>query len=172
MADIVIFDEGAIPEAVLAYRKSAHTANFLGRTDVLINPDVSAVLAVPRKYWKHQLGTVAEMTIAEKLIIDTLEATNIINANRSGPVNEVDEVSPVGVKDRAMIELHNKRANYIINRLIELQNRVQAMLDSTGGVANMRVDGLAVPISATSTRTKPDAVQDYKDDINAGNQDT
>lgn len=85
--------------------------------------------------------------------------------------DRVEESSELGVEQRAMIQLLNKRDNYLTNRIIELQNRVQAMLDSTGGVANMRSDGLAVPISATSTRPLADAKQDYRDDINAGTAD-
>ena len=57
---------------------------------------------------------------------------------------------------------------YLVNRIIELQDRVQAMLDSTGAVANMRTDGLAVSISAAANRPLVDAITDYKADVNSG----
>jgi len=91
--------------------------------------------------------------------------------NRRVAIDIANEVNGDGVRVRALIELLNKRDNYLTNRVLELQARVQAMLSSTGGVANMRTDGLAVSISETATRTKADAVQDYRDDIDAGNQD-
>ncbi len=90
---------------------------------------------------------------------------------RSRALVNADDFTITGVELRALIEVFNKRDNYLVNRIIELQNRVQAMIDSTGGVANMRTDGAAVSISATVTRTKASTVTDYKDEINSGGAD-
>lgn len=154
------------------YRESIHTPDFPS-AEWFINPDISAVVSVPHKHWARPLtDPVTEMNQAEKDAVDAAEQTAETLANRTAAQAIADSTDDAGMRIRALIELFNKRDNYIINRLIELQNRVQAMLDSTGQVQNMRTDGLAVSISPTSTRTKADAVQDYKDDINAGNQDT
>lgn len=90
--------------------------------------------------------------------------------NRTIATLDVDSTTAVGVRTRALIELLNKRDNYLVNRITELQTDLQAIKDSTGGTANIRnaINGSYLP---TQTRTKADAVQDYKDDINAGNQD-
>ena len=51
------------------YRDSVNTPDFLD-PPWLINPDVSALSAVPRKYWKVVGNTVVEMTTAEKKNVD------------------------------------------------------------------------------------------------------
>jgi len=78
---------------------------------------------------------------------------------------------PQGVRLRALIELLNKRDNFNTNRIIELQNILLDAKNSTGGVANLRA---AIPASflGTATRSKQDAINDYKADIAAGNQNT
>jgi hypothetical protein len=93
-----------------------------------------------------------------------------VATNRAIPIADVDGNKVVSVKDRAMIELHNQRINYAINRVIELQEDLQAIKSSTGGTANIRA-AIRPSYLTTATRPKSDAVQDYKDDINAGNQD-
>ena len=97
-----------------------------------------------------------------------------------------DRTTAAGIRERAMIELHNKRISYLTNRVIQLENVITAMLDSNGQVANMRIDGIAqagqtfpqiqtaasaVHFAAIATRDKRDAVDDYVADINAGNND-
>ena len=125
---------------------------------------------VPSRYWNIVGELVTEMSQAEKDVVDAAEALAITVDNRDTVTAEVDEVSSVGTKDRAMIELHNKRANFLINRVIELQDALLAMAASTGSVNNLRA-AIPASFSLTATRAKPAAVQDYKDDINAGNQD-
>ena len=77
----------------------------------------------------------------------------------------IDTADEIGSAQLAELEQRNKRDNYLATRLEQLANRVQAMLDSTGGVANMRTDGLAVSVSPINTRPRPDAVSDYKDAV-------
>lgn len=139
----------------------------------IYDPDMSAVEGQPSKYWIITLDVVTLMTAPQMAAVDAAEESVATLDRRNGAVVEPDEsITFENVRIRGLIELLNKRDNYLANRVIELQNRVQAMLDSTGGVGNMRTDGLSVPISATNTRPYTDAVQDYKDDINTGNQDT
>ena len=68
------------------------------------------------------------------------------------------------VRLRAQIELHNKRINYALNRIIELQSAFLA-LQSSGGNANSRLNALPTSYLATNTRTKAEAVTAYKDDL-------
>jgi len=80
------------------------------------------------------------------------------------------EDSHAGVQTRALIDLLNKRDNFLVNRIMELQDAMVAMKASTGGIANLRT---AIPGSflATDTRSRADAIQDYKDNIDTGNAD-
>lgn len=67
MADIVTFNPNQ-------YLKSVNTSDYTESSNVLINPDVSAVKSVPLKYWKKGTGNeVAEMSIAEKALVDSSE---------------------------------------------------------------------------------------------------
>ena len=153
------------------YRTSVHTPDFPAGT-WFIDPDISGVAAVPTKYWQRPLADpVVEMTQPEKDAVDAAEAAALTQANRDVAVGLPDELSGDGVRVRALIELLNKRDNYLVNRVAELQGALVA-LQSSGGNAGARLDGLPASYLATATRPKADAVQDYKDDINAGNQDT
>ena len=52
-------------------QKSVNTPDYPTGT-WLINPDVSALSAVPEKYWKVVGETVVEMSSAEKAVVDTV----------------------------------------------------------------------------------------------------
>jgi len=139
----------------------------------VVNPDLSAVTGEPNRYWKITGDVVTLMDAGEQAAVDSAISSAETLDRRNDAEAEPDITQDFeNVRVRALIELLNKRDNYLTNRIIELQNRVQAMLDSSGNVANMRTAGLGVGISATTTRTKADAITDYKNDINAGNQDT
>ncbi len=129
--------------------------------------------SVPSRYWKLNGGStdILEMTSGEKAVVDAAEIVIQTTNIRAKLVNEVDGILPLGVDIRSIIQLMNRRDNFLVNRIIELQNRVQAMLDSTGNVNSLRTDGLAVSISPAATRSRNNAIQDYKDDINAGVND-
>jgi len=156
------------------FKLSANEANF-PQADWLWDPPGLATLhpSVPSRHWKLNGGgtDIVEMTAGEKTVVDDAAATSLATQVHAQLTTQVDGDLPVGVDVRSLIQLMNKRDNFLTTRIIELQNRVQAMLDSTGGVANMRTDGLAVSISATATRPRSDAIQDYKDDIDAGVND-
>jgi len=134
-------------------------------------PDLSAVAGQPNKYWTITGDVVTLMSQAEQDAVDAdIEAAKVLS-DRATVVATPDNPNALGVEIRALIQLLNKRDNYLTNRVIELQDRVQAMCDSSGAASNIRTAGLAVSISATNTRSRSDAVQDYKDDTNAGVND-
>ena len=153
------------------HRARANTPDFPVGTWI-ISPDLSAVAGFATKYWIITGDVVTLMDQAARDAVDVAEAAASLTDARNtahGPIGTADEAE--GIRLRALIELLNKRDNFLTNRVIELQNRVQAMLNSIGGVANMRTDGLAVSISATATRTRADAITDYRANIDAGNMD-
>jgi hypothetical protein len=153
------------------YRTSANTPDYDSET-YFINPDVDAVAAVPTKYWARPLtDPVTEMSQGEKDTVDASIAAAVTQSNRTFAIGGVDDTTAGGVRTRALIELLNKRDNFLVNRIAELQAAMDAMKASSGAADNLRA---AIPASwlATGTRTKADAIVDYKADINAGNQDT
>ena len=76
MSNIARFKSGQTPE----YLTSVHTPDYEGDPDVLVNPDISAVQSIDRKYWKRVGNTIVEMTLAEKAQIDLAEKTVRITA--------------------------------------------------------------------------------------------
>ena len=94
----------------------------------------------------------------------------LTNDSRSAVTTEVDGVLPVGIDVRAMILLANKRDNYLVNRIAELQSALDAMKATSGNAQNMR-DAIPASWLATNTRPLGDAITDYKDEVNLGNAD-
>ncbi len=133
--------------------------------------DVTAVAGIQTKYWT---GTtvVTEMSQGEKDAVDAAEAAALVTSNRATAAAAPDDTQdPIGWETRALIELLNKRDNYLVNRIAELQSALDNVKASSGPADNIRA---AIPASwmATATRPRGDAIQDYKDDINAGGADS
>lgn len=165
-----------INRTTLEFRRSVNEPDF-PEPDWKWDPNMSAVAGVPFKYWKAppswdgDVGPV-EMTQPEKDAVDAAEATALRDANRAAGVASIDTTQePIGWNTRALIEILNKRDNYLVNRIAELQAALDAVKASTGPADNIRA---AIPASwlATSTRPRPDAIQGYKDAINNGEVDS
>ena len=157
------------------YQLSVSPANF-NPADYIVNPPGLITLltgGVPGKYWKFNPGItdILEMTQGEKDAVDAAEATAITQGNRDQAVALPALVDAEGVHVRALIELFNKRDNYLVNRIVEIQDGLLAAKATAGGAQNTR-DALPASYMATNTRTKADAIADYTADIDAGNQDT
>ena len=75
-----------------------------------------------------------------------------------------------GVHARALVELLNKRDNYLTNRIAELQSALDAAKASTGAVQNLR-DALPASWLPTNTRSRPEAFADYDALIDSGTAD-
>ena len=137
------------------------------------DPDLSAVVGEPIKYWKRNASPDDTVTLMNQTEKDAKDAAIVLAANvdietvlASEPDNTENELS---TRVRALIELFNKRDNYLVNRISELQDAMDAMKASTGAAQNIR-DAIPASWLATNTRTKADAIADYKADITAGNQ--
>jgi len=63
-----------VNKATSEYRKSVNTPDYPA-AEWLIDPDVSALAAVPQKYWKVSEGKVVEMSAAEKTAVDAAATT-------------------------------------------------------------------------------------------------
>lgn len=74
MSAIVLYDpvDPLVPNRVTAYYPSAHTPDYDGVTDKLVDPDLSSLVGVPVKFWKRDGGDVVEMTTQEQEDLDSL----------------------------------------------------------------------------------------------------
>lgn len=81
MSSVAIFNMVATPQNLIAYLPSvseglyitnpgALKANIIANSDVLINPDISALVNVPQKYWKRSSNSIVEMSSGEKQAVD------------------------------------------------------------------------------------------------------
>ena len=131
-------------------------------------PDLSAVVGFTSIYWTITGDLVSLQSPAERDATDATIAAAIVTSNRAVAVALPDLSDRIDV--RALIELLNKRDNYLTNRIEELQQALDAVKASAGPADNIRA---AIPAFwlVTATRTRAAAITDYKDDINAGNAD-
>lgn len=65
----------------LEFRPTAHTPDFVGDPDWVINPDMSGVAGVPQRYWKMVGDVPTEMTQPEKDAVDAA-ALSALNAQK------------------------------------------------------------------------------------------
>jgi hypothetical protein len=122
---------------------------------------------IATKYWNIIGDVISEMSQGEKDIIDTNEASQLVSDNRLLAVDEIEANDGAGFINRELIELFNKRDNYIINRIEELQTAFDDVKATSGPADNIRA---AIPSSwlATATRSRRDTVIVYKNDIDNG----
>lgn len=146
-------------------------------SDWLYNPDVTAVtktdgMMEPIKYWSETAAVVTLVGPVEKAVIDAAVETSRIRGLRAIAHDVPDDKTQAsGVSSRALIEVFNKRDNYLVNRIEELQIALAAIKASTGPADNIRA---AIPDSflATSTRPRNLAIEDYQEEINSGGADS
>jgi hypothetical protein len=113
MALIVVFDEGASPQAVLDVIPSANTPDYSARTDVLVNPDLSSVAGLAEKYWKVVGSAVDPMTAQEQSDVDAAEAAAADAAMRTGAKAAYDGQTVDGQKLRALVEVLLREVNIL-----------------------------------------------------------
>lgn len=134
------------------------------------DPDLSAVTGQPSKYWIITGDVVSLMNQAARDAVDVAEAAAVLASNRADAISMTVEPGDFGIKIRELIELFNKRDNYLTTRILELQSALGAVKATSGPADNIRT---AIPGSflATATRTRAAAIADFTADINAGGAD-
>ena len=68
MANVLIYDKAT--GRAIQYLTSVNTPDYEKRSDCIINPDKELFATVPMEYVKISDGRPAEMTLAEKAVID------------------------------------------------------------------------------------------------------
>ena len=138
MALIVIFDEGATPQKVFAVHPSANTPDWEGRSDVLINPDLSAVDGiVDVDYWKVVAGQVVPFTAQEIADQDAADAAEVDTNTRSGGKGYFNGQTPEGLAFRAFADIVKDEINILRAQhgladrtLAQLKSAIQSRIDS------------------------------------------
>lgn len=72
MANVILFHTNKEPE----YLVSVNTPEYSVLPNCVVNPDLSALTNVPKKFWKRSGNNVVEMTTAEKQAVLDKEATD------------------------------------------------------------------------------------------------
>ncbi len=137
------------------------------------DPDLTAVAGQPKKYWILTGDIFSLMDAGQQAAADAAEGVALTAESRGAAVSAPDIPAvedELGIQLRELFEVFNKRDNYLVTRIEELQTALIALQGGSGN-ANSRLDGLPTSYLATSTRTRAQAIQDYKDDINAGGAD-
>jgi len=86
----------------LQYLRSVNTPDF-PVLDWVINPDLTAVVGVPQKYWKLTGDIVSEMTQPEKDAVDAAEAAAVLLT--SAEVEQTDDFDMAGAAYATVLTL-------------------------------------------------------------------
>jgi hypothetical protein len=142
MAIAVIFDEGATPQGVLDVKRSINADDYLGRTDVLLNPDLSAVAGEPNdRYWKVVGALVVEMTQPEKDALDAADAAAVDLEIRTAAKGHMDNFEDLGLVLRAEADVIKDEINILRARW----NQFTADVAAAGSLADLKVAVAAYP---------------------------
>ena len=157
------------------YRLAVNTGDY-PPAEWLINPSgLDPLLAgdVPSQYWKYTPDgeDIEEMTQAEKDAVDQAAADAETEGNRTEAKSQTVRKDGLGVSFRSELTERNTRDNYLANRVLELQQVVDAIINSTGAADTIRQAAASVPLSQTQTRSREEALSDYNDRVDTGEDD-
>jgi len=105
MALIVVFNEGASPQNVTEVIPSANTPDYSSRTDVLVNPNLSSVSGVLRRFWKVVGSTVDPMTAGEQATVDAATGAAVDAAMRTEAQGQFSGQVSTGQALRALVHV-------------------------------------------------------------------
>lgn len=140
MPKIVVYDEGASPQKVLRVTGDSENQGFWddsGRTDFLVNPDLTAVAAVPVRYWKVVGSSVVAMTAGEQTAQDNAQASAVDAATRQSGKDVKRTKRDTSIHARADSFVTREELNRVMRAVRQLTDAIK---DGTGGTTNLRTD--------------------------------
>ena len=161
MSNIAIFRAGETPE----YLTSVNEPPYVGDPDVLIDPDITAVIGVPVKYWKRVNDTIVEMSQAEKDAVDAAIALISKTANRTAADSLKDNTSAEGIAWRALALLLLDELNALRQWTVNLKTETA----SANNLADFKSRVATLP--TLSDRTITQVKTAYNNKINNGTAD-
>ncbi len=173
MANIAIFKPGQTPQYLTSVNEGPYVVDpnvpknevEPNDADVLINPDVSAVAAVPLKYWKRVGDLIQEMTAGEKTTLDAAEAAAALTARRTTASNVSNNSTADGIQMRAIVSILLDELNTLRAWTVSFKAEVAAattLADLKSRVATL---------STLNNRTLTQAKTAYQNKINDGSAD-
>lgn len=123
-SNVVIFDINT--DRVVNYLPSVSTPDFQGRSDVLINPDLTALVGVPMRYWKHSGGVVIQMTAPERSAVDAEIVAAAVAEFRGGGKAVLDTQTDMSVLIRAFADITKDELNALRQWLTDFKGDVAA----------------------------------------------
>lgn len=140
MPRIVVFDEGASPQKVLRVTGTSENQGFWddsGRTDFLVDPDLTAVSGVPQRYWKVVGSSVVPFTAGEQSAQDASEAAIKDSGIRTGAKGFFDSQESLNLALRAFADIVKDEINILRalhslpdRTLTQLKNAIKNRIDS------------------------------------------
>lgn len=161
MANVAIFRSNQLPQ----YLTSVHTTLYESDPDVIINPDVSALTAVPLKYWKRNGNLVQEQSAAEKTTTDAGIAAALQATNRSGADTITNAATIEGVELRAFVGVLVDELNILRQWTRDFKTEVAAATS----LANLQAR--VATLATLNDRTLAQAKTAYQNKISSGSAD-
>jgi hypothetical protein len=166
MALIVVFDPNSTPNKVLSVHPSASSPDSAGRSDFLVNPDLSGVLGSPQKYWKHVAGVLEVMTAGEQAAVDAAIAQATVDTMRTGGKNLLDAAEADGVLLRAFADIIKDEINILRQWTVSFKAEVAAATN----LANLQ--SRVATLSTLNDRTLSQLRTAIKNKIDSGSIDS
>lgn len=140
MANVALFRTGETPQ----YLVSVHTPLYSSDPDAIINPDVTALAAVPLHYWKRSGNSVLEMTVGEKAAVDSALASAALAARRAAAEAAQASADVEGIRLRAEISVLLDEINILRGTVVTTTWDPANMANATGVTSpNIAVTGAA-----------------------------
>ena len=118
---------------VLEVNQSADTSQYLGKPHCAINPDLSAVVLIDKKYWKLVSGNIQAMTLAERQAKDDAQQTALRNSVRLSAKQSLVGFGKEQIFYRAVIRVLVEAINAPTPMtLAEVIGAIRAEIDSGG----------------------------------------
>lgn len=138
------------------YRLSVHTPDF-PEADWFINPDISAVAAVPTRYWVVGTNPVTEMNQGQKDAVDAASAAAALAAAKAEATAAID--GNVGYDLRAI-------ANLTIDEINALRQWITSFKAATAAATSLaNLQTRVAALANTPDRTLAQAKTAYKNAI-------
>lgn len=124
-SDVVCYDDLATPEHVTSYQRSVNTPDFIG-LPCLVNPDLTAVSALARKYWKHSSGSIVPMTQGERDAVDAAQAAAEDAAMRTSAKAQLDGQTSIGQNKRCQLQVLAREIDILRQWTLDFKAEVAA----------------------------------------------
>ncbi len=138
MSSVAIFLAGKTPQYIPS---NIVPADYAGRNDVVIDPDISQVASLALKYWKLSGGIVVAMTAQEQAAVDAAITAQALSDERSGALADFASTDDEGAILRAMGAVLMDEVNTIREWFVSFQ----AATAAATSLANLQTRIAALP---------------------------